>query len=576
MLSVALIWIYVLTISYVLGCAVSRWSESFFGYRIMYTPSILFAGFVVETVYAQIFSIFAGVSLGANVVLICICVLYLAFPNHWADFRLRLSKIKEAKHKWSYLVLFVLMAYGASRGIIHYDTSLYHAQAIEWIEKYGLVKGLGNLHCRLAYNSAAFPLSALFSLHFITGQSFHVMAGMFAFVLSLEALKIVEIKKRGRLALSDYGRIMAIYYLFNIFDEMVSPASDYFMVLTAFFIILRFLTLLEEKVTEQTPYGLLSLLGVYLITLKLSAALILLLTIWPACFLIQQKKGRQIAIFIGSGIAIAIPYFIRNVFISGWLVYPFTSIDLFSVDWKIPKEIASYDAKEIQVYGRGYADVSRFYEPVTTWIGTWFRNQSVLDRLFIFLAISGIFIWTVFKVFQIVSCIKSKMHAIDARGEKNAQGEARMQYGHWGIALVEATCALSFLFWVLTSPLIRYGCVYVWLTAILLWGDIAECLITRFPNLKRVVYLGLILFGTYKVLMFGKEFMTGFQNQYWVCQKDYDSFEVEEINVDGLIFYKPVLGDQTGYQAFPSMPYETQFELRGDTIEDGFRAITFQ
>ena len=44
---------------------------------------------------------------------------------------------------------------------MHVDTGLYHAQAIRWIEEYGVVCGLGNLHSRFAYNSAAFALCAL-------------------------------------------------------------------------------------------------------------------------------------------------------------------------------------------------------------------------------------------------------------------------------------------------------------------------------------------------------------------------------------------------------------------------------
>ena len=34
-----------------------------------------------------------------------------------------------------------------------------------------------------------------------------------------------------------------------------------------------------------------------------------------------------------------VPFFVRNVILSGWLVYPFTAVDLFDVDFKIPKGI---------------------------------------------------------------------------------------------------------------------------------------------------------------------------------------------------------------------------------------------
>ena len=90
------------------------------------------------------------------------------------------------------VLLFLLYAYGTSRGILHYDTALYHAQSIRWIEEYGIVKGLGNLHCRLAYNSASFALSALYSMAFLGGQSYHCAAGFLAFLLALVCLEAAE------------------------------------------------------------------------------------------------------------------------------------------------------------------------------------------------------------------------------------------------------------------------------------------------------------------------------------------------------------------------------------------------
>ena len=53
---------------------------------------------------------------------------------------------------------------------MHYDTGLYHAQAIRWIEEYGVVPGLANLHSRFGYNSASFALSAFFSETWLIGR----------------------------------------------------------------------------------------------------------------------------------------------------------------------------------------------------------------------------------------------------------------------------------------------------------------------------------------------------------------------------------------------------------------------
>ena len=53
------------------------------------------------------------------------------------------------------MVLCVIIGLLVSRLIAlsvgHLDTPLYHAQSIRWIEDYGAVKGLGNIHNRFAY-----------------------------------------------------------------------------------------------------------------------------------------------------------------------------------------------------------------------------------------------------------------------------------------------------------------------------------------------------------------------------------------------------------------------------------------
>lgn len=79
----------------------------------------------------------------------------------------------------------------------HYDTDLYHAQSIRWIEEYGIAPGLGNLHHRLAYNSAFFSLQALFSWRFILGRSLHCVNGflfLFLFPMLFVQQKFLNIK----------------------------------------------------------------------------------------------------------------------------------------------------------------------------------------------------------------------------------------------------------------------------------------------------------------------------------------------------------------------------------------------
>ncbi|MDE5719039.1 MAG: hypothetical protein K2I53_15820, partial [Lachnospiraceae bacterium] len=465
-------------------------------------------------------------------------------------------------------ILFLLFAYGASRGMIHYDTGLYHAQSIRWIEEYGVVKGLGNLHCRLAYNSSSFALSALYSMAFLGGQSYHCTAGWLAFLLAAVCLPIGKSLRTGRFWTSGLSRVMCVYYLVNIFDEMISPASDYFMVLVAFYIVIKWLDLVESGEEAILPYGLLCVLGVFLMTVKLSAALILLLTVYPACRLLRERRWKETGAYLGFGLLTAATFFIRNVLISGWLVYPFTQIDLFDVVWKIPKGLADYDAKEIQVWGRGYTDVTQFDMPVREWLPGWLRTLAGSDKLLVTAAAAAVAVFLLEAVYL---------------------AWRRGSVVFPAFLTVQATVSASFVFWLCTSPLIRYGCVWVYLTAAVVFGGILDAALHAAAGGRRcgekaqggrgwrlaagrVVSAFVILLLVYKGFALARETFGAYVNDYWLVQKDYENYETYAYRIGETDFYCPVEGDRVGYEAFPSSPSEAEITFLGEEMADGFRA----
>lgn len=557
MLSVIVIWIYMFLTTFLIGYGVMSVLTRYITYRVRHMDSYLMCGFAAVTIYAQFFSLLGRVGLAANLIL-CVDGLAVAWiGGHklggmlrkvWSD--IRDNQSGKRGRMFIILFLFLLFAYGASRGIIHYDTSLYHAQSIRWLEEYGLVKGLGNLHCRLAYNSSSFALSALYSMVILGGQSYHCAAGWLAFLLAVVSLEIIDRLRRGRMQISDFARVMCIYYLVNIFDEMVSPASDYFMVLIAFYIVIRWLDLLEEEVSEILPYAVLCVLGVFLLTVKLSAALILILTIYPAYRLIKEKRFGEILSYLILGFVTALPYFIRNFLISGWLVYPFTQIDLFDVVWKMPKGVADYDAREIQVWGRGYTDVTRYDISVREWLPDWLRALAGSDKLFVAMALVCVCVLIIYGVGM-------------ACGLWRKRGR---------LLLVQTTVAGSFLFWLCTSPLMRYGCVYVYLTTALVLGSVYDAVASDGRKVVRMCGVAAVFFLLlYKGAMLGRQMAVSYVNDYWVFQKDYDNFETLPYKIQGVTFYYPREGDRVGYESFPSSPTKAEIQFLGQDIGDGFQ-----
>ncbi|MCM1145937.1 MAG: hypothetical protein NC318_10405 [Blautia sp.] len=584
MLSVILIWLYMAGTTFICGYGILTFIAGLCSYRVRKWDAYLMCGLAGTTVYTQIFSLFAPVGAAANLLLSGICLLIVwgyrkKLREDWQRVVQKWRDKGQSRYGWCivYLFLFLLYAYGTSRGIIHYDTDLYHAQSIRWIEEYGVVKGLGNLHCRLAYNSASFALSALYSMAFLGGQSYHCAAGFLAFLLAMVCLEGMSLFRRKYLKPSDFARVAGIYYLLIIYDEMVSPASDYFMVLTAFYLIIRWMDLLEEGQTEIFPFAMLCVLGVYLMTIKLSAACILLLVLKPALRLLREKRWKEICMYLLLGIVTGTPFLIRNVLISGWLVYPFTSIDFFPVDWKIPQGIAEYDAKEIQVWGRGYSDVAGYDMPFYQWAPAWFRGISGMDKLLVLAAGAAVI------VFLLRLLLFLRQYLLFFLRRKSGKLEAVSVECGGDKLFLEGVIISCFLFWLFTSPLIRYGCVYVYLAAAVVFGNVWTKFLDRLDRkekrralkgyLEKVSILCIGVFLAYKAVAFGREFVVSYRNEgnrYWMSQKDYGFYETDSYEIEGITFYYPVTGDQAGYESFPSSPGKAEIGLRGDGIEDGF------
>ncbi len=592
MLTVILIWLYVIITTYLIGygflmALVNRPSMVHFkarkgatNYEFKFRESFIVAGVVLVTVYAQIVSLFSKVAMGANIGLICVCLLIAVYYRNEIlyDAVDLLRALLAGGNLFLYLAVFLLMAYGTSHGFMHYDSDLYHAQAIRWIEEYGVVKGLGNLHVRFAYNSAAFPVSALYSFRFFGGQSYHVMSGFFALLLAWQCVDIKNVVRRGHLVISDFARLAAIYYLYNIFDEMVAPASDYFLSTIVFYIIICVLDMYVRHERSYVPYILLALLGVFAITIKLSAAPMILLTIIPVVKLFSGRTKEKMHAFwiaVALGFIIALPFLIRNVVISGWLLYPVTFLDLFKFKWEIPKGLAQYDAIEIKTFGRGYNDVATFKDvSFGEWVPHWFKSIGGINKIMLILAIVSVAVYIAYFVYFVAAASGRKKQDT---GSKVFDITKRSMMDTADFLTIGGALIGCLLFWFFSAPLIRYGVVYVWLTPAVILGRMLIILMNRLSKEKKTLIVKaaaalILLFLTYKTAYLVIEDASRFDPTYLVKQQDYGRYETAEFTLGPDTYYYPADGDQIGYYPFPAATHDVtgEVELMGDGIKDGY------
>lgn len=551
MISVLLNWCYITIICFIFGYGFATFIEKKQNYQIKSPVAVIAIGLVMMTVYSQIFSIFYKVGMIANLLLLVMAIfICMATRVRMIQFIQEIKKMSRIR-KLVECFLILLFAYFTSKGTMHYDSDLYHAQSIRWIEEYGVVPGLANLHNRFGYNSASFALSALFSMKWLLGTSVHAISGYFALLLGITTLDIAKSFPKKKFAISDYARIAAIFYLTLICDEIVSPASDYPIMCSIFYIVIQWLTLLEkDHENENTscsavPYALLCMGGAFAITLKVTAGFILVLAIKPIIQFAKEKKGKDILFYVVTALVIVSPWLVRNVIITGYLLYPFPAIDLFSFDYKLDAGASQYDANEIKVYGRGIYDVSRAGESLFIWVPYWFRETlNMLQKLFVLTDFACV-IGTL--AYGIVTIIKKKWDRLD-------------------LLLVMFMMTGSFFFWFFGAPMLRYGYAYVLLMAAVPIG----VLIYRI-GLKKLIYYPMLAFGILKLgflMKYAVQILP--QNQY-IWQQEYGIYEMTSFQIGEVEVYYPVEGDRNGYDYFPATNRYVELELRGESIKDGFR-----
>ena len=551
MLSVLFSYIYIGITTFFLGFGARLFVKKYMGYEIQGITSLIYAGLGAATVYAGMYSLFSGVSLGANIgmLLICLAVICIGKKDLAAFWKNQKQYVTKGKIIFLCMML-LLFAYGASRGYMHVDSGLYHAQAIRWIEEYGVVPGLANLHCRLAYNSSAFVLTALYSMSFLGGQSLHTVAGFMALVLAVKGLDVVKVFFRKKVLISDFVKVAMLFYITIIYTEMMSPASDYFAMLFLFYVVLTWVELEEKKEKNITPFGMLCVLLAVNVSIKLSSAIMLLMVLKPAVNLLKEKRYGQIGIYLGMGILAVFPYLARNVILSGWLVYPFPTIDLFSFDWKIPAGEALYDAQEIKVYAKGMTDVLLKDAPMSQWLPSWFSALKGLEKIWVLGSLASVVAGVVITVWGLVKRKKEL----------------------YGILFVQWIMIAGYLFWQIGTPLVRYGYIYILAFP---FFTVGLWFVTLFEKREKSYLLfgtALLLFFVYKGGNLVESIAASSGQDYYVWQQDYYTGPYDSYEMDGVEFYYPLEYGQIGYSKFPGAPHERyDVEMRGEDLQDGFR-----
>lgn len=521
------------------------------------------AGVIAITVYAEIVSLFGAVGQIAHLLLLGLAV----FFTFWCRTTIRkiAGKILRILFSWDgvlYLCLILLTALFASRGLQHTDTGIYHAQMIHWYEDYGVVKGLGNLQQHFAYNSSSLAYAAVFSMKWLVGRSLHGTNGFLQAFLVVWAVRGLRGFWRRKNHLADGCRFAILVYALVVSERIMSPATDFSSMYLVLWVVCIWADLLtgdkNAEFGQIHGYALLSVAAVFVATCKLSAGCLVILALYPFVKLLRRRQWKSIFIYIFCGVLVLAPWLIRNVLISGWLLYPFTALDLFHVDWKIPAEYVQHDSDQIKVWGRCLYDVARIDESPLSWFPVWWAEKRREEMMLL-----------IGNVIALAGLALGGVHTVFVRREKLP----------WDKMMLYVAILCSIAGWFLTAPFIRYGLAFLLLLPCMVIGEWIRPI--RMGPVRILsgfgcvgVFLCLGMFWDYYVLFDLVWIKQNMGSRYYVVQQDYDLPEVYPYEIEGgLTVYIPKQGENISYYAFPGDAYQSMAErvkMRGESIRDGF------
>jgi len=555
MLVVLLSWIYIALVCMVIGAGVLGCVKK----NTFSLTHYVMTGIVAITVYVEFFSIFAKIGALAHGIMLAAALFIGYFRRKEIGRLFKTYRVILCSWEGFFYGCFILfIAFCSSRGEFHTDTNIYHAASIRLYEEYGVLKGAGNLQLHYAYNSAYLAFASIFSLNWLFGRSLHTTTGLLEVIMCLYAFHGLKDFERHESHMADMMRVGILFYALVNVTRSMSPATDYAVMFFVFFIMTAWCDNIEQENKGAESFSLLAVMAVFTATLKFSACLLVLLAIYPASILLKEKRWRETALCILCGCLILLPFFIRNYLISGWLLYPFDSIDIFRPEWKIPEEYLLVDAGQIEAWGKCLYDIEKIDLPVTEWFPIWWEHQFRYEQMFLLGVVLAAILQMVLLFVRLI------------RRQPPCFPLVVLHFVIWGNLAV----------WFFMAPFIRYGLAFLFAVIMLAVG---ECISRKREGFISIVTGGLLFCILVSVSPYWDQYITdagvfvkhSLREPYYIWQKDYDVGNMESREIHGNLIYYSAGDEVNSYHVWPGTCYEGMLErstLIGDKIEDGFRA----
>ncbi len=337
MLYIFLFWVYIFFCASLAGVGINE----FFNLKNKFVVTQLL-GFFAISLFAGYFAIFYKIGIVFHGFLFTILLLVFfrtrkSFGDHLREFHAGFLKMQLFSKIGFLLVSFLILAQCASPPYI-IDNESYYIQTIKWLNEYGYVTGLGNLHFFFGQTSGWHILQSAFNFSFIY-DNFNDLSGYCLCLVNFFAFRKLSLafttQKNRKLNLG-----IGVLPLGNIlFFQFISAPSPDLPVMVICFLIF-YLLLKKYPDYSRTDFITICFLCFFVLfikTINLFLVVVPIYVYWKSRE--NLKKEMWLALIIGF-VTFAI-MLIKNQILTGYPLYPLKLIH-FDVDYTIPPELLDY------------------------------------------------------------------------------------------------------------------------------------------------------------------------------------------------------------------------------------------
>lgn len=346
MILILLSWIYIFFTSVVVGFAFNKLGQ--LKNKNYFELSIL--GFFSTTIIASVWAIFGRINIEFHIFIILfnfsISLLYKSeLIGLFRSFFNQVNSFSKSQKIFIILSsLLVTLKCTFSSNFI--DNETYYIQTIKWLNEFGFVKGLANLHVFFGQTSGWHILQSAFSFSFLN-SNLNDLNGLFLIMSTIFAIsKLNSYWQNNNKNLLIIG-LLPMINLF-LFQFIGVPSPDLAVYIISFLLFYYFLINFDAIKVET--FNLIFILSIFIVYIKITALPILLFPI--VLFILNFKKlFSKIYISYTIGLIVFCLFVLKNLIITGYPFFPSLFFkDVFNLNYALPIELYDFSFNTQRLY----------------------------------------------------------------------------------------------------------------------------------------------------------------------------------------------------------------------------------